>query len=181
MPRWLIILNNTVPKYLICLIVFFWRVGVKRMGPDSFQWCPATGQGATGTDWSRGSSIWTGGRIFSLWGWRSTGTGCPGRLWNLLLWRNSRPAWTRSCAVCCRWPCFGRAGGVGLDDPQRSLPTPIILWFCDSVILLVVRPLTWSSKCFYAFRTWGSEVTPILLVALASQELKSYFISVGLY
>ena len=26
-------------------------------------------------------------------------------------------------------PCFGRR--VGLDDPQRSLPTPTILWFCD--------------------------------------------------
>jgi len=38
------------------------------------------------------------------------------------------PAWTRSCATCCRWPCFGR--GVGLDDPQRSLPTLTILWFC---------------------------------------------------
>jgi len=25
------------------------RVGVKRMGPDSFQWCPATGLGAVGT------------------------------------------------------------------------------------------------------------------------------------
>ena len=32
------------------------RVGVRRMGPDSFQWCPATGQGATSTNWSRGSS-----------------------------------------------------------------------------------------------------------------------------
>ena len=31
----------------------------------------------------------------------------------------------------CRWPCFGRR--VGLDDPQRSLPTPTILWLCDSV------------------------------------------------
>ena len=41
---------------------------------------------------------------------------------------NSRPAWTRSCAACCRWPCFSRR--VGLDDPQRSLPTPTILWFC---------------------------------------------------
>ena len=55
-------------------------------------------------------------------------TGCPGRLWSLLLWRYSRPAWTRSCAACSRWPCFSR--GVGLDDPQRSLPTPSILWFC---------------------------------------------------
>ena len=66
----------------------------------------------------------------SLWGWRSPGTGCPGRLWSLLLWRYSSPAWTRSCAACCRWPCFGRR--VGLDNPQRSLPTPTILWFCDS-------------------------------------------------
>ena len=62
--------------------------------------------------------------------WRSPGTGCPGRLWSLLLWRYSRPAWTRSCAACCRWPCFGRR--VGLDDPQRSLSTLNILWFCDS-------------------------------------------------
>ena len=38
--------------------------------------------------------------------------------------------WTRSCAACCRWPCFGRR--VGLDDhrgPFQPLP------FCDSVIL----------------------------------------------
>jgi len=26
------------------------RVGVRRTGPDAFQWCPETGQGATGTD-----------------------------------------------------------------------------------------------------------------------------------
>ena len=88
-------------------------------------------QGAMGTNWSIGSSSWTWGRPSSPWGWRSTGTGCPGRLWSLLLWRYSRPAWTRSCAACCRWPCCGRR--VGLDDPQRSLPTPTILWFCDSV------------------------------------------------
>ena len=48
-----------------------------------------------------------------------------------LLCRYSRHTWTRSSAVCCRWLCFGRR--VGLDDPQRSLPTPNILWFCDSV------------------------------------------------
>ena len=103
------------------------------MGPNSFQWCPVTGQGAMGTKWGTGSSVWTWGRTSSLWGWRSTGTGCPGRLCSLLLWRYSRPTWTRSCASCCRWPCFSRR--VGLDDPQRSLPIPTILWFCDSVIL----------------------------------------------
>ena len=79
-------------------------------------------------NWSIGSSIWTWGRTSSLWGWRSTGTGCPGRLWSLL-WRYSRHAWTRSCAACCRWPCFGR--GVGLDDPEvPSNPDhSVILWF----------------------------------------------------
>jgi len=90
-------------------------------------------QGAIGTNWSTGSSVWTWGRTSSLWGWRSPGTDCPGRFWSLLLWMYSRPAWTRSCAACCRWPCSGRR--VGLGDPQRSLPTPTILWFCDSVIL----------------------------------------------
>ena len=55
----------------------------------------------------------------------------PVRLWILLLWRYSRRAWTRSCAACCKWPCFGRGGG--LDDPRMYLPTPTILWFCDSV------------------------------------------------
>ena len=45
--------------------------------------------------------------------------------------RYSRLIWTRSCTACCRWPCFGM--GVGLDSPQRSLPTPNILWFCDLV------------------------------------------------
>ena len=85
-------------------------------------------------------SVWTWGGTSSLWGWWSTGTGCPGRLWSLLLWRYSRPAWTGSCVACCRWPCFGR--GVGLDDPQRSLPTPTILWFCDGSF--VSLPSHWS-------------------------------------
>ena len=88
---------------------------------------------------------WTWGGTSSLWGWRSTGTGCPGRLWSLLLWRYSRPAWTRSCSAYCRWPCFGT--GVGLDDPQRSLPSPTILWFCDSVnCQLTCRWQNWCSK-----------------------------------
>ena len=103
------------------------------MGPNTFQWCPVTGQGAMGTNWSRGSSSWTWGWASSLWGWQSAGTGCPGKLWSLLLWRYSTPAWTRFCAACSGWPCFGRR--VGLDDPQRSLPTPNILWFCASTNL----------------------------------------------
>ena len=98
------------------------------------------------TNWGTGSSVWTWGKTSSLWGWRSTGTGCPGRLWSLLLWRYARPAWTRSSAACCRWSYFGRR--VGLDDPQRSLKTPTILWLCDSVIL-------WF--CFIPTAPFGSD------------------------
>ena len=94
------------------------RVGVRRTGPNSFQWWPATGQGATGTNWSLGSSSWTRGRTSSLWGWRSPGTGSPGSLWSLLLWRYSRPAWTRSCAACSGWPTEVPA------NPEHS----VILW-----------------------------------------------------
>ena len=117
------------------MLINICRVGVRRMGPSSCQWCPVTGQGAMGPNWGTGSSTWTWGRTSSLWGWPNPGTGCPGRLWSFLLWRYLRPAWTGSCAACCRWSCFSR--GVGLDDPQRSLPTPTILWFCVSVMFLL--------------------------------------------
>ena len=65
-------------------------------------------------------------------------------LWSLLLWRYSRPTWTRSSTAYCRWPCFGRR--VGLDDPQRSLATPTILWFCDSVTHFEIFRKTGSNK-----------------------------------
>ena len=88
----------------------------------------------------------------------------PGRLWSLLLWRYSRPAWTRSCAACCRWPCFG--GGAGLDDPQRSLPTPTILWFCDSVNhCLVMKCGTYDCTCRNCVRTEFDE-TPRCTVGI---------------
>ena len=57
------------------------------------------------------------------------------------------PPWTRSCAACCRWPCFGRR--VGLDDPQRSLPTPTILWFCGSVFVCVCERKGWDKMSRY--------------------------------
>ena len=112
-----------------------------------------------GTNWSIGSSIWTRGRASSLWGWQSTGTGCPGRLWILLLWRYSNTTWTRSCATYSRWPCFGRM--VGLDDPQRSLPTPAILWFC--VILSF-----WTSFSRFIV-LWQRSALKWLLEALVEQ------------
>ena len=132
------------------------------MGSHSFQWCQATGQGAMGTKWSTGSSIWTWGRTSSLWGWQSTGTGCPERLWSLLLWRYSKLAWTRSCSACCRWPFFGR--GVGLDGPQKSFPTPNILWFCDMGsmawnILQKIAAIWWISNNYWPVNTQMAHFT----------------------
>jgi len=41
----------------------------------------------------------------------------------------------RLAAVLCSLLWVTLLGqGVGLGDPQRSLPTPAILWFCDSVV-----------------------------------------------
>ena len=148
-----------------------WRL---RPWPDSFQWCPLTGQGAIGTNWSTGSSVWTWGRTSSLWGWRSTGTGCPGRLFILLLWRYSRPAWTRSCAAYCRWSCFGR--GIGLADPQRSLPTPTILWFCNirgkrSFQLFFFLPLSAVHK----FSSLKMKLCLLLFSSVGPEELVTFF------
>lgn len=58
------------------------------------------------------------------WG---SGTGWPGRLWNLPPWRYSKTIWTRCWAAGSPWPCLNR----GLDKttftgPFQSQP------FCDS-------------------------------------------------
>jgi len=63
-----------------------------------------------------------------------------GRLWSLLLWRYSRPAWTMSYAACCRCPYFGR--GVGLDDPKGPFQPQT---FCDSA--LVSHPKCQDKSC----------------------------------
>ena len=74
---------------------------------------------------------WQGWDPVIMWR-KSPATHCTGsyRCWvapDLLVWAQLTCQHS-SLFACCRWPCFGR--GVGLDDPQRSLPTPNILWFC---------------------------------------------------
>jgi len=111
------------------------RVGVRRMGPDSFQWCPVTGQGGQ-RGWSR--ALFSGAQCQDLGQWAppetqevpserqetffySEGdTGCPGRLWSLRPWRYSEALWAWSWAAGSGWPCLG--GEVGPDELQRFLP-----------------------------------------------------------
>lgn len=44
--------------------------------------------------------------------------------------RHSKPSWACSCDTCSRWPCLGRRDG--LDNLQRSFPTLMILWLCET-------------------------------------------------
>ena len=108
------------------------RVTVKRMGPDTAM-VPSDRTRVNGHKLKHKKFHLNTRKNFESDG--ALGTGCLKRLWSLLLWRYSEPAWMRSCATCSRWSCFGK--GVGLDDPQRSLPTPTILWFCNSVICIL--------------------------------------------
>ena len=116
------------------MLINLFRVGVKRMGPDSFQWCPATGQGAMGTNWSRGSSSWRQGRTSSLWeGW-SPGPGCPEGLWSLLLWRYSNPPGRGPVQPAVGDPAL--TGGLDYLIPRGpfqplTFSDSMILWFCE--------------------------------------------------
>lgn len=59
-----------------------WRESVEEMAPGLFQYFPVTGQDTTSMNSaSRGGTTWAPSNTFSLWGWPSTGMGCPGRQW----------------------------------------------------------------------------------------------------
>ena len=69
----------------------------------------------------------------------------------------------RPCAACSRGTSFGRR--VGLDDPQRSLSTTTILWFCDEVAkpLLVSPGITSSTTTWRRGTTvWGEYISCLL-------------------
>ena len=55
---------------------------------------------------------------------------CPGRLWSLLVWRPSRPAWTPTCATWSREPAL--AGGLDTMISRGSFQP---LQFYDSMTL----------------------------------------------
>ena len=67
--------------------------------------------------------------------------GLPRRLQNPSLLFSPTSSWVKVAGHHLQgiwWPSLVH-WRVGLDDPQRSLPTPTILWFCDSVIRKLLR------------------------------------------
>jgi len=130
--------------------------------------------------WSTGSSVWTWGRTSSLWGWRSPGTGRPGRLWILLLWRYSKPAWTRSCAACCRWSCFSSGGWTRWPTEVPSNPQhSVILWFCEAVETSAGQAVSSCSKLSLLPAAWWTRDLPRLLAAWIF--LEHFFLSDNSY
>lgn len=63
-----------------------------------------------GTEWNTSGSLWTSRNIFSFWEWPGTDWGCPGRQWNLQLWRYSDAVMTQTCAKCSRMTLLEQAG-----------------------------------------------------------------------
>jgi len=107
------------------------RVGVRRTGPDSFQWCPATGTRGNGHKVKAGKFQLKVRKNFTL---RVTEHWfrLPREVVDSPSLEIFQP---RLAVVLCPllWVTLLRQG-VGLGDPQRSLPTPTMLGFCDSVI-----------------------------------------------
>ena len=71
------------------------------------------------------------GRTSTWWGWWSAGTGCPGRLWILLLWRNLRATWTASCTACFRGLLWQRSWTRWSLEVPSSPYNSMILWYCE--------------------------------------------------
>jgi len=68
------------------------------MGPGSVQWCPVTGQGATGTNWNTGSSYKHEGKLLYGKGDREQGQASREVVQSPSL-KYSRFIWTPTCAT----------------------------------------------------------------------------------
>lgn len=59
---------------------------------------------------------------------------------------------------------------MGLDDLQKSLPVPAILWFCDSLPPQTIFRVTWipgKQDLGYGWEEWIASASPICLCSRA--------------
>ena len=82
-----------------------------------------------GLNLNTGNSIQRCRRTSSRKGWQSTGTGCPERLWSLLLRRYLWPIWTPTCVTYCREPALARSWTQWfLGVPSNSCDSVTAIW-----------------------------------------------------
>lgn len=105
-------------RYVFQILCLFWTSSLNDTRTLNILWLQTCYQEAMSTDWNTKFSIST---------WRNSGTGCPGRLYSLHYWRYWKDIWMWSWATCFKWPC--------LSDPQRSLPSTTVLWFCCRICI----------------------------------------------
>jgi len=85
--------------------------------------------------------------------WWGSGTGCPGRFWMPRIWRCSGLGWMGPWAAWsiiryegC-WPCLWQGGwSLMILEVPCNPRHPMILWFCDFVILWFYDSM---SGCFF--------------------------------
>jgi len=102
-------------------------------------------------NWNVGGSTQICGKTSLLWGWQSTGTDCPERLWSLLLWRYSRLVWMSSCVIYCRERALAGSWTWWFLEVPSSPYSSVILWFaaypsCTKTKHLHVSSVSWMNQ-----------------------------------
>lgn len=138
--------------------------------------CPLS-LGGNGHKLKAGGSVSTEKHFFTV---RMTDTGYPGRLWSP--WRCSEAIWDKVWAICSQWPCFSRE--VGQDNPQRSLPTSAIVWFCEDDEQLCLLPILcpfrdWQSNHLWATQREEANRTSTFLVGCQAKPQPFWISALG--
>jgi len=89
---------------------------------------PATELGAAGTNWSMASSIQTRGQNLCAVTVTERWTGCPERLWCLVLWGYRKPTRMLSCVACCRESALAGGETWSPDVPSDASGSVIGTW-----------------------------------------------------
>jgi len=112
---------------------------------------------------------WDTGRTSLLWGWHSTGTGCPERSWSLLLWRYSELSYILSCAT--HYKDYSLAAVCKWWSPEvpSILRDFVILWM--TLDFLLVFLCTYSSA--------AGRMKPSWHIALSSAAVLKHLSLVG--
>ena len=112
-----------------------WRGTTGKNGMDSLAGSVVTEQGEMASKLKEGRFRLGIGKSLLQWGWWGTLTGCPEWWWMPGDFQSEAGPGSEQPDVAVDVPVHCR--GVGLDDLQKSLPTPRILWFYSMKFYIV--------------------------------------------